>query len=240
MIVYDRLLDAFCGKLVRGTDGAVTGHRDFATSDVAQFAELFIPDGWRDQVFGFVRGNVCDKSNIGLKATGNGMIAIANWHLLAEVDAALDEEEFAAPGATLAPELVVSSVLPLTPGRATGNSLDVLDRRYARGNVLEFLAGLPELMVFNDEAHHIHEFKREGEVTEVKFTGATEAVTIRLLNAQIRPSRPQLVTSISEAKGKEFFVKALRTKWDARRIRLSPGDRVSISLKSHKLLRGEE
>ncbi|MEO7160607.1 MAG: hypothetical protein ABIX00_08940, partial [Polaromonas sp.] len=46
---------------------------------------------------------------------------------------------------------------------------DVLDRRYARGNVLEFLAGLPELMVFNDEAHHIHEFKREGETTEVEW-----------------------------------------------------------------------
>ena len=169
LIVYDRLLDAFCGKLVRGDDGAVTGHRDFGTSDVAKFAELFIPDGWRDQVFGFVRGNVCDKSNIGLKATGNGMIAIANWHLLAEVDEQLDEEEFAAPGATLAPELVVSSVLPLTPGRATGNSLDVLDRRYARGNVLEFLAALPELMVFNDEAHHIHEVKKEGESTEVEW-----------------------------------------------------------------------
>ena len=79
----------------------------------------------------------------------------------------------------------------------------------------------------------------EGEVTEVKFTGATEAVTIRLLNTNLRPSRPQRVTSISEPKGKEFFIKALRTKWDARRIRLSPGDRISISLKSHKLLRGE-
>ena len=50
-----------------------------------------------------------------------------------------------------------------------GNSLEVLDRRYARGNVLEFLAALPELMVFNDEAHHIHEFRREGEVTEVEW-----------------------------------------------------------------------
>ena len=79
----------------------------------------------------------------------------------------------------------------------------------------------------------------EGEVTEVKFTGATEAVTIRLLNTQLRPARPQLVTSINEPRTKDFFIKALRTKWDARRIRLSPGDRVSISLKSHKLLRGE-
>ncbi len=79
----------------------------------------------------------------------------------------------------------------------------------------------------------------EGEVTEIKFTGATEAVTIRLLNTNLRPSRPQRVTSISEPKGREFLIKALRTKWDARRIRLSPGDRISISLKSHKLLRGE-
>ncbi|MBL8206948.1 MAG: ABC transporter ATP-binding protein [Blastocatellia bacterium] len=82
----------------------------------------------------------------------------------------------------------------------------------------------------------------EGEVTEVKFTGATEAVTIRLLNSPLRPSRPQLVTSISEhteAKAKECFVKTLRSKWDARRVRLAPGNRVSIGLKAHKLLRGD-
>lgn len=81
----------------------------------------------------------------------------------------------------------------------------------------------------------------DGEVTEVKFTGATEAVTIRLTSTQARPSRPQLVTSISEhLKSKEFFVKALRSKWDARRVRLSAGDHVSIGLKAHKLLRGDK
>ncbi|OJZ04276.1 MAG: restriction endonuclease subunit R [Thiobacillus sp. 63-78] len=162
LIVYDRLLDAFCGKLMGGV-------RDFATSDVAQFADLFIPDSHRDQVFGFVRGNVCAKDDIGLKATGNGMIAITNWHLLAEGDTPQPEDEMLSPGAPLEPQQVIGAVLPLTPGRATGNSLDVLDRRYARGNVLEFLAGLPELMVFNDEAHHIHEVKREGETTEVEW-----------------------------------------------------------------------
>ncbi|MBN8765742.1 MAG: restriction endonuclease subunit R [Thiobacillus sp. SCN 64-317] len=162
LIVYDRLLDAFCGKLMSGV-------RDFATSDVAQFADLFIPDSHRDQVFGFVRGNVCAKDDIGLKATGNGMIAITNWHLLAEGDTPQPEDEMLSPGAPLEPQQVIGAVLPLTPGRATGNSLDVLDRRYARGNVLEFLAGLPELMVFNDEAHHIHEVKREGETTEVEW-----------------------------------------------------------------------
>ncbi|HRK79171.1 MAG TPA: DEAD/DEAH box helicase family protein [Thiobacillus sp.] len=162
LIVYERLLDAFCGKLMGGV-------RDFATSDVAQFADLFIPDSYREQVFGFVRGNVCAKDEIGLKATGNGMIAMANWHLLAEGDEVESDEDMLSPGAPPEPKQVIGTVLPLTPGRATGNSLDVLDRRYARGNVLEFLTGLPELMVFNDEAHHIHEVKREGETTEVEW-----------------------------------------------------------------------
>lgn len=162
LIVYDRLLDAFCGKQLDGV-------RDFATSDVAQFAELFIPEAYRELVFGFVRGNVCSKTEIGLKATGNGMIAIANWHLLADVDELESGEEIATPGAMLEPQQVIAAVLPLTPGRATGNSLDMLDRRYARGNVLEFLVGLPDLMVFNDEAHHIHELKKEGETSEVEW-----------------------------------------------------------------------
>jgi len=168
LIVYERLLDAFCGKLVAG--GVSGSGRDFSTSDIYKFADLFVPEAYRDAVFAFVRGNVCSKAEIGLKATGNGMIAITNWHLLAEGDVLDDTvEDVEALGAPLDPHLVVGAVLPLTPGRATGNSLDVLDRRYARGNVLEFLAGLPELMVFNDEAHHIHEFKREGETTEVEW-----------------------------------------------------------------------
>ena len=169
LIVYERLLDAFCGKLVASADGSVSGARDFATSDLARYADLFVPEAQRDAVFAFVRGNVCGKQEIGLKATGNGMIAITNWHLLAEGEGADEVETVEALGAPLDPHEVVGQVLPLTPGRATGNSLDVLDRRYARGNVLEYLAGLPELMVFNDEAHHIHDFKREGETTEVEW-----------------------------------------------------------------------
>lgn len=169
LIVYERLLDAFCGKLVAAADGSVSGSRDFASSDVAQFADLFIPEAYRERVFAFVRGNVCSKNEIGLKATGNGMIAITNWHLLVEGEVEAEPEEVSALGAPLPPEQVVNAVLPLMPGRATGNSLDVLDRRWARGNVLAYLADLPELMVFNDEAHHIHEFKREGETTEVEW-----------------------------------------------------------------------
>jgi type III restriction enzyme len=166
LIVYERLLDAFCGKLVAGSAGS----RDFQTADLVRFADLLVPEVFREQVFAFVRGNVCAKTEIGLKTTGAGLVAICNWHLLSGADEATpDADAPLAPGADLDPQRVVSQVLPLTPGRATGNSLEVLDRRYARGNVLEYLAALPELMVFNDEAHHIHAFLREGEATEVEW-----------------------------------------------------------------------
>ncbi|WP_346795587.1 DEAD/DEAH box helicase family protein [Halomonas sp. Bachu 37] len=162
LIVYERLLEAFLGK-------EILGRRDFASSDVARYAELFIPGPYREQVFGFVRGNTCPKGEIGLRTTGNGLIAICNWHLLS--DAAQDDDTYEAspPGSLAEPKDVITGLLPLQPGKATGNSLDVLDRRHARGQVLDYLTGLDELMVFNDEAHHIHEFKREGEVTEVEW-----------------------------------------------------------------------
>ncbi|MEI6746411.1 MAG: DEAD/DEAH box helicase family protein [Methylococcaceae bacterium] len=164
LIVYDRLLDAFCGKL---NDGI----RDFKTSDVAKCAELFIPEDDRDSVFNFIRGNVCDKTEIGLKATGNGMLAIANWHLLKEAgeEETDDDAEVDAAGVIADPQMVINAILPVMPGKSTGNSLDVLDRRFARGGVLDYLVNLPELIVFNDEAHHIHDFKKEGEVNEVEW-----------------------------------------------------------------------
>ncbi len=163
LIVYDRLLDAFSGKLKNG-------ERDFATSDITQYADLFIPEMHRDTVFRFVQTNVCNKENIGSQATSGGLIAITNWHLLAEAGEELNEEDaIETPGADIDPIKVLNALLPLTPGRATGNALDVLDRRYARGGVLDFLADLPDLMVVNDEAHHIHELKKEGEQTEVEW-----------------------------------------------------------------------
>lgn len=161
LIVYQRLLDALLGKL---RDGG----RDFATSDVARYAELFIPEGQRELVFGFVRGNVCEKQDIGVKATGNGLIAIANWHALVEGEEEA-EPEVDAPGAPVDPQQVIAAVLPLSPGKSAGNALETLDRRYARGGILDYLAALPALMVFNDEAHHIHEVKKDGEASEVEW-----------------------------------------------------------------------
>lgn len=167
LIVYERLLDAFLGK------EQVGGGRDFSTSDFARYADLFLPPARRERVHQFVQSNLCTKAEIGLKATGNGMIAVTNWHLLSdageEVDALDAEDALDAPGVPPEPHVIATRVLPLAPGKASGNALDVLDRRWARGNVLAFLSELPDLMVFNDEAHHIHEVKSAGESSEVEW-----------------------------------------------------------------------
>lgn len=168
LIVYERLLDAFLGK------ERASGGRDFATSDTERYAELFVPPASRERVRQFVQGNFCPKQDIGLKATGNGLVAVTNWHLLQETgeelaEAEADEAQLEAAGILPDAHDVVRHVLPVAPGRATGNSLDVLDNRWARGRVIAFLQALPDLMVFNDEAHHIHDLKRDGEADEVEW-----------------------------------------------------------------------
>jgi len=158
LIVYDRLLDAFMGK-------ERDGKRDFSISDLAVFQELFIPDAYRDEVFRFVQGAVCQKEDIGRKVTAGGIIAISNWHVLSEEGEPDDDGDIDAPGDSTDPKTIVQSILPLTPGTSQGNDLNVLNRRFERGGILAYLKDLHSLLVFNDEAHHIHDFKREGEVT---------------------------------------------------------------------------
>ena len=69
------------------------------------FAELFLPPARRERVYQFVRGNVCTKAEIGLKATGNGMIAVTNWHLLSDAGEEIEElEEIEAPGVAHDPQ----------------------------------------------------------------------------------------------------------------------------------------
>lgn len=164
LIVYDRLLDSFQGK-EKG------GERDFATSDIYRQRDLFIPDTYRTQVFTFLQSSVVTKTEIGRKVTGSGLIAITNWHLLAgkEDPDFLDDDVVEAPGAEIDPKAAVESFFPLTPGTSAGNALDVLDRRFLRGGPLEALKDLPDLVVFNDEAHHIHEVRKSDEVTDVEW-----------------------------------------------------------------------
>ncbi len=178
LIVYDRLLDAFMGK-------EREGKRDFSNSDLANFQDLFIPDAYRDEVFRFVQGAVCPKEEIGRKVTAGGLIAISNWHVLSEESEEPDDIDIEARGEAPDPKTVVQSILPLTPGLSQGNDLNVLNRRYERGGILAYLRDLPALMVFNDEAHHIHDFKREGEVTEVEWQ--------KSLNLIAEPKRSRFV-----------------------------------------------
>lgn len=137
IIVYERLLDAYLGKMENG-------ERKADNSDLHRYQELFLPPQYREEVFNFVQTNTVSKDQgIGRKATGEGLIAITNWHLFLQKED--DENE------------LVDELLPLRPGIASGNSLDVLDRRYLRGTEAEYLHDLPDLMVINDEAHHVHE-----------------------------------------------------------------------------------
>jgi type III restriction enzyme len=164
LIVYQRLLDAFLGKERQG-------QRDFATSDLARFKDLFVPDNYREEVFRFVQSNVCTKEDLGTKVTAGGLIGVTNsQHIETEEEESLaDESGVESPGIVTDPKIVATQILPLSPGTNAGNSLEVLNRRFERGGKLAFLRDLPSLMVFNDEAHHIHEVRSEGEITEVEW-----------------------------------------------------------------------
>lgn len=162
LIVYERLLDSFLGKLREG-------ERDFEASDIFAQRALFIPDNYRDQVFGFLKSSVAIKEDIGRKVTGGGLIAVTNWHLLAGEEDPDFVSDIETPGQDLDAKAAVESVFPVTPGAKQGNALDVLDRRYLRGGPLQALKDLPGLFVFNDEAHHIHEVRKADEVTDVEW-----------------------------------------------------------------------
>ena len=159
LIVYDRLLDAFCGRLKEGTE-----ERDIETNDFYMNQEVFIPVHYRQEVFSFIHNNVVTKEDgIGRKTTGDGLIALTNWHLFEnQMEDEVEDEENDVPA-------IINKLLPIRPGKAAGNDLGMLDRRYLRGSELEYLASLDDIMVINDEAHHIHELKRNGEIEEVEW-----------------------------------------------------------------------
>ncbi len=156
LIVYDRLLDAYQGRIRPGTT-----ERDVQDNDFHRNAELFLPPAYREEAFSFIENNTVEKEEIGRKVTGGGLIALANWHLfLSKEETPRDEDS---------PQAIVEDLLPVRPGLSAGNQLDTLDRRFLRGDAVDHLAALPELMVINDEAHHIHEHKKAGMVEEVEW-----------------------------------------------------------------------
>jgi type III restriction enzyme len=168
LIVYDRLLDALKGKVKDGL-------RDFDTSDIKTYSELFIPEEYRNAVYSFVTNNTCEKQEIGRKSTSNGLIAVTNWNALI-TDGEEGEIEVDTFGADIDPVAVVKDQLPIVPNTTAGNSLEVLDARANKGGILQYLMSLPDLMNFNDEAHHIHEVRKDGELTEVEWQKSLIAI----------------------------------------------------------------
>lgn len=203
LIVYDRLLDSFQGK-------EHAGERDFTTSDIYRQQGLFIPDTYRSQIFSFLQSSVVTKTEIGRKVTGSGIVAITNWHLLAgkEDPDFLDDGEIEAPGAEIDPKAAVESFFPLTPGTSAGNALDTLDRRFLRGGPLQALKDLPDLVVFNDEAHHIHEVRKADEVTDVEWQKSLSEIASTKGRRFIRidfSATPYNEVGSGRSKGKAYF-----------------------------------
>lgn len=166
LIVYERLKDAFCGRQKRGEEV-----RDFQSNDYCMNQELFLPEMYREEVFSFIQNNTVTKEEgIGRKVTGNGLIALTNWHLFEnETEDGSDNDETTAPA-------IIRDLLPLRPGKAAGNDLNTIDGRVLGGTELEYLSGLSNIMVINDEAHHIHELKRNGEVEDVEWQKGLNAI----------------------------------------------------------------
>jgi len=158
IIVYDRLLDSYLGK------ERVDGSRDINTSDILKNSKLFLPQNYRQTIKAFLSSSVVKKDEIGKKITSDGMVAITNWHLLMGKE---EVDEYINP--INDPSQMLKELLPAKPGRASGNELESLDRAYFSGSEIEYLASLDDLVVINDEAHHIHENKKDGVVQEVEW-----------------------------------------------------------------------
>ncbi|MEW6738532.1 MAG: DEAD/DEAH box helicase family protein [Nitrospirota bacterium] len=199
LIVYERLLDAYLGK------ESIGGKRDFNTSDFKKYEELFIPPAYKELIFGFVQSNVVLKNEIGRKITGDGMIAITNWHLLAGVD---DEEAETEASPLENPSNAVKELLPITPGTSAGHSLETLDNQYLSGGEIEYLSGLENMVVFNDEAHHIHETKKAGIVSEVEWQKSLNKIAEgkgrRFIQIDFSAT-PYDVTGSGQKRTKHFF-----------------------------------
>lgn len=171
LIVYDRLLDAFCG---RQTDP--DSPRSPETNDFSLNSELLLPPQYRDEVLAFVQTNSVMKEDIGRKVTGDGLIALTNWHLFIDKEAGETDEDEGETEHGGSVQAIVRELLPIRPGKTAGNDLNQLDRQYLKHTAVNYLAALDELMVINDEAHHIHETKREGETEEVEWQRGLDMV----------------------------------------------------------------
>ena len=205
LIVYERLLDAFCGKRVGDGES-----RDFATSDIKSCESLFVPPQFREALYGFLQNSLVRKEDFGRKVTGDGVLAVMNWH------AFLGEEDEGGPQSSAAEDAhdcvhhdpdakgILDDLLPAKPGTTAGNALESLDAAFLRGGRLDFLKGLPDLMLVNDEAHHVH--GAAGDEDAVKWQQGIDALAAGKRFIQIDFSAtPYETTGTGRNARKDFF-----------------------------------
>jgi ABC-type Fe3+/spermidine/putrescine transport system ATPase subunit len=82
--------------------------------------------------------------------------------------------------------------------------------------------------------HHLG----RGEIIDISFTGAAETVTVKLLPRGYTGPPPKSHCDGGPDKSCSLVIKAVRTKWEAKRLRLAAGSAVSVGLRSYKILRG--
>ena len=98
--------------------------------------------------------------------------------------------------------------MPISPGKATGNDLRALDAAYARGKELEYLVDLDDLVIMNDEAHHIHENKSYGEIQEVEWQKSLNQITAGKEKKMMQvdfSATPYDTTGSGQKRTKHFF-----------------------------------
>ena len=142
LIVYDRILDAFLGK-------EKNGYRNFETSTLKKFKDLFLPEEYRDNVLNFIQNSCIKKEEICNNCKSEGIIVITNWHKLNKEEAEEIEEEVEDFEGK-----IKKSINELFPFKKIGVDLNDLDG--SRMNELEELKKFKDFCIFNDEAHHIH------------------------------------------------------------------------------------
>ena len=172
LIVYERLLDAFCGKRIDGGE-----MRDFTTSDIKSCESLFVPPQYRDALYAFLQNSLVRKEDFGRKVTGDGTLAVMNWHTFLGEEEGSPSEDSGAESPSVCTDDgkgILDELLPAKPGIAAGNALESLDASFLRGGRLDFLKDLPDLMLVNDEAHHVHGGTKDEE--EVKWQQGIDAL----------------------------------------------------------------
>jgi hypothetical protein len=80
--------------------------------------------------------------------------------------------------------------------------------------------------------HHLG----RGEIIDISFSGATESLTIKLLPRGYTSQSPNLHCDGGSEKTCNLMIKAVRTKWEAKKLKLTAGSSVSVGLRSYKIL----